>query len=29
MVGMGSMGSMMSLLFAEKGCKVYYYDIST
>ncbi|KPA39047.1 6-phosphogluconate decarboxylating [Fusarium langsethiae] len=28
MVGTGSMGSMMSLLFAEKGCHVYYLDIS-
>ncbi|CEI61513.1 hypothetical protein FVEN_g9396 [Fusarium venenatum] len=28
MVGTGSMGSMMSLLFAEKGCHVYYFDIS-
>lgn len=28
MVGVGSMGSMMSLLYAEKGCHVYYFDIS-
>ncbi|KAF5664975.1 6-phosphogluconate dehydrogenase [Fusarium heterosporum] len=28
MVGVGSMGSMMSLLFAEKGCHIYYHDIS-
>ncbi|KAF5000918.1 hypothetical protein FGRMN_1375 [Fusarium graminum] len=28
MVGVGSMGSMMALLFAEKGCHIYYYDIS-
>lgn len=28
MVGVGSMGGMMSLLFAEKGCHVYYFDIS-
>jgi 6-phosphogluconate dehydrogenase len=28
MVGVGSMGSMMSLLFAENGYRVYFFDIS-
>ncbi|KAF4332447.1 6-phosphogluconate dehydrogenase [Fusarium beomiforme] len=28
MIGMGRMGSMVSLFFAEKGCQVYFYDIS-
>lgn len=26
MVGVGSMGSMMSLLYAEHGVEVHYYD---
>jgi len=28
MLGVGSMGSMMSLLMAEKGYEVYFYDPS-
>jgi len=28
MIGVGSMGSMMSLLYAEHGCEVHFFDPS-